>query len=150
MQDKIAEDDSAFILDRTKLLQNFLEEVLMDQELRKSGIVFKFLSFNERKFELLRSQMLASQDKRTSLPKDPQPEPSIRRLSSLLNSYIYVPLTGTPPSLIPEMLEKQYQREVVSKLSDLSKTITEVSSKLHKQNELMCKKTMPLQDQVDR
>ena len=50
MQDKFAQDDSTFVLDRIKQLQTFINEVLSDPELSKSGIVFKFLSFNEHQF----------------------------------------------------------------------------------------------------
>ena len=52
-QDKIAEDDSAFVLERRKQLQLFINEVLADPELSRSGIMYKFLTFNERQFELL-------------------------------------------------------------------------------------------------
>ena len=63
-QDKIAEDDSAFVLERRKQLQLFINEVLADPELSRSGIMYKFLTFNERQFELLSNQMQAGQDKR--------------------------------------------------------------------------------------
>lgn len=59
LQDKIAEDDSAFVLERRKQFQFFIDEVLSDAELSKSGIMYKFLTFNERQFELLRNQMIA-------------------------------------------------------------------------------------------
>jgi hypothetical protein len=62
------------VLERIKQLQAFIDEVLADPELGKSGILAKFLSFNERQFELLKNQMLVSQDKRTSLPQDPHPD----------------------------------------------------------------------------
>ena len=42
----------------------------MDGDLSESGIIYKFLSFNDRQYELLKSQMEQSQEKRTSLPKD--------------------------------------------------------------------------------
>lgn len=69
LQDRMAEDDSTFVLQRTKQLQYFLQEVLADPELGQSGIVVKFLTFNERQFELLKNQMIASQKNRISLPK---------------------------------------------------------------------------------
>ena len=56
--DRITEDDSTFVVERIKQLQAFIEEVLKDEELNKTGIVVKFLSFQDRQFELLKSQML--------------------------------------------------------------------------------------------
>ena len=53
----LAEDDSTFVVDRIKQLQAFIDEVLMDGDLSESGIIYKFLSFNDRQFELLKSQM---------------------------------------------------------------------------------------------
>ena len=57
IQDRIVEDDSTFVVERTKQLQVFLDALLADNELNKSGIILKFLSFNERQFELLKNQM---------------------------------------------------------------------------------------------
>ena len=65
MFDKIVEDDSTFVVERIKQLQNFIETSLMDQELSKSGIILKFLTFQDRQFELLKTQMLQSQERRT-------------------------------------------------------------------------------------
>ena len=55
MFDKIVEDDSTFVVERIKQLQNFIETSLMDQELSKSGIILKFLTFQDRQFELLKT-----------------------------------------------------------------------------------------------
>ena len=58
LQDRLVEDESTFVVDRIKQLQTFIDEVLIDPELSQSGIVVKFLSFSERQFELLKTQML--------------------------------------------------------------------------------------------
>mmetsp|Transcript_24978 Transcript_24978/g.31177 ORF Transcript_24978/g.31177 Transcript_24978/m.31177 type:complete len:150 (-) Transcript_24978:870-1319(-) len=107
LQDKIAVDESSFVLERRKQLQCFIDEVLADAELSKSGIIYKFLSFNERQFELLRNQMLASQEKRVQMPRAAQPEQTMTSsFSSMLGKYLYVPLSGTPTNLVPHMLEQ--------------------------------------------
>ena len=48
IQDRISNDDSTFVVERTKQLQAFLDALLADVELNKSGIILKFLSFSER------------------------------------------------------------------------------------------------------
>ena len=70
--------------------------------------------------------------------------------SSILSSYLYVPLSGTPTTLVPHMLEQQYQREVEDKLSELKVAIQAVAGQMRRQCELINKKTIECQDKVDR
>ena len=128
-QDRLAEDDSTFVVDRIKQLQAFIDEVLMDGDLSESGIIYKFLSFNDRQYELLKSQMEQQQEKRTSMPKDVEQQPAqpASRFTSFLSNYFYVPTASAPINLIPEMLETEYQREVIEKLAELKTSIRGVS-----------------------
>ena len=57
-EDKLAYDDSKFVLNRSRHLENFLNELLNDEVLRQCTIVVKFLTMNERQFELLKLQMI--------------------------------------------------------------------------------------------
>ena len=61
-----------------------------------------------------------------------------------------MPLTSTPPSLIPQMLEAEYGREVTDKLNELKETIQGVIDKMRAQSELVLKKAINCQDKVDR
>ena len=57
-EDKLSSDDSKFVLNRIKHLEHFLNQMLNDEVLRQCTIVVKFLTMNERQFELLKLQMI--------------------------------------------------------------------------------------------
>ena len=69
--------------------------------------------------------------------------------SSMFTKYLYVPLQGTPTTLVPHMLEQQYTREVVEKLKELKVAILSVAGRMKSQCELISKKTIAIQDSVD-
>ena len=50
--------------------------------------------------------------------------------SSMFTKYLYVPLQGTPTTLVPHMLEQQYTREVVDKLKELKVAIQCVAGRM--------------------
>ena len=52
------------------------------------------------------------------------------RFSAFLSNYLYVPMTGTPASLIPPMLDAEYTREVIDKLTELKDTIKGVADRM--------------------
>jgi len=45
--------------------------------------------------------MVTSQDRRISVPKEPQSSVPTSGFYGLLSTYLYAPLSGTPTSLIP-------------------------------------------------